>query len=160
MNEVWNLDPIYKGFEDPAFENDMAKLKEAVAEINDFAAKLPEIEPAEGLRRGIALQEAFSDLISKLAGYASLRQAANTLDPTAGSHMGRVMSLYSGVAAAFATFKEWATKLPDLMELVASDDSLKDYTFLFQSMKKSSAYLLPGIGEAVMRSEEHTSSSH
>ena len=150
MNEVWNLDPIYKGFEDPAFENDMAKLKEAVAEINDFAAKLPEIEPAEGLRRGIALQEAFSDLISKLAGYASLRQAANTLDPTAGSHMGRVMSLYSGVAAAFATFKEWATKLPDLMELVAADDSLKDYTFLFQSMKKSSAYLLPGIGEAVM----------
>ena len=150
MNEVWNLDPIYKGFEDPAFENDMAKLKEAVAEINDFAAKLPEIEPAEGLRRGIALQEAFSELISKLAGYASLRQAANTLDPTAGSHMGRVMSLYSGVAAAFATFKEWATKLPDLMELVAADDSLKDYTFLFQSMKKSSAYLLPGIGEAVM----------
>ena len=150
MNEVWNLDPIYKGFEDPAFEADMAKLKAAVAEINDFAAKLPEIEPAEGLRRGIALQEAFSDLISKLAGYASLRQAANTLDPTAGSHMGRVMSLYSGVAAAFATFKEWATKLPDLMELVAADDSLKDYTFLFQSMKKSSAYLLPGIGEAVM----------
>ena len=41
MNEVWNLDPIYKGFEDPAFEADMAKLKAAVAEINDFAAKLP-----------------------------------------------------------------------------------------------------------------------
>ena len=27
MNEIWNLDPIYKGFDDPAFEADMASLK-------------------------------------------------------------------------------------------------------------------------------------
>ena len=24
MNDVWNLDPIYKGFDDPAFATDMA----------------------------------------------------------------------------------------------------------------------------------------
>ena len=29
MNEVWNLDPIYKGFEDPAFAADLAALKTA-----------------------------------------------------------------------------------------------------------------------------------
>ena len=28
MNEVWNLDVIYKGFEDPAYEKDLAALKE------------------------------------------------------------------------------------------------------------------------------------
>jgi len=60
------------------------------------------------------------------------------------------MALYSGVAAPFAAFKEWATKLPDLMELVGSDPELKDYTFLFHNMADSSKYLLPGIGEAVM----------
>ena len=27
MNEVWNLDPIYKGFDDPAFEQDLNALK-------------------------------------------------------------------------------------------------------------------------------------
>ena len=27
MNEFWNLDPIYKGFDDPAFE---AELEEAI----------------------------------------------------------------------------------------------------------------------------------
>ena len=27
MNDVWNLDPLYQGFEDPAFEADLEKLK-------------------------------------------------------------------------------------------------------------------------------------
>jgi len=150
MNEVWNLDPIYKGFDDPAFEADMAALKDAVARIEAFAATLAQAEPLAGLKEGIALQELFVELLSKLAGYASLRQAADTKNPEAGSRMGQVMALYSGVAAPFAAFKEWATKLPDLMELVGSDPELKDYTFLFHNMADSSKYLLPGIGEAVM----------
>ena len=104
MNGLWNLDPIYKGFDDPAFESDLEKLKQKVAEIGAFTASLADAEPLEGLKKGIALEEEVTMLAYKLGGYASLRQAANTLDPTAGSHMGRVMSLYSGVAAAFATF--------------------------------------------------------
>ena len=27
MKETWNLDPIYRGFEDPAFAADLEKLK-------------------------------------------------------------------------------------------------------------------------------------
>ena len=150
MNEFWNLDPLYKGFDDPAFETDMAKLKDEVAKIMAFAEALPTLEPIDGLRRGIALQETFSELVNKLAGYASLRQAANTRDGEAGSRMGQVMALYSGVAAPFAAFKDWASKLPNLMELVEGDESLQDYTFLFKNMADSSRYLLPGIGEAVM----------
>ena len=150
MNEVWNLDPIYKGFDDPAFGADMDALKELVSDITAFAAALDQTSPVDTLRRGIALQEQFYELVNKLAGYASLRQAADTKDAEAGSQMGRIMSLYSGVAAPFAAFKEWATKLPDLMELVDGDADLKDYHFLFENMRKSSKYLLPGIGEAVM----------
>jgi oligoendopeptidase F len=104
MNEVWNLEPIYKGFDDPAYEADMSALKEKVNEITAFAQQLSTVEPIQGLRDGVALQEAFSELVGKLAGYASLRQAADTRDPNAGSCMGRVMSLYSNVAAPVAAF--------------------------------------------------------
>ena len=150
MNEVWNLDPIYKGFDDPAFGEDMQALKELVEKIQAMAAQLPQMEHLQGLKQGIALQEQFSDLVSKLAGYASLRQAANTRDPEAGSRMGQVMQLYSGVAAPFAAWKDWASKIDNLQELVAGDEELKDYTFLFKNLAESSKYLLSGIGEAVM----------
>ena len=33
MNEVWNLDPIYKGFDDPSFEKDLTALKEKLNAI-------------------------------------------------------------------------------------------------------------------------------
>ena len=134
MNEVWNLDPIFKGFDDPAFEADMQEMKSLVERIGAFAEGLPQMEAVAGLTEGIALQERFFELVGKLAGFASLRQAADTRDSEAGSRMGQVMQLYSGVAAPFAAFKDWATKLPNLMELVKADENLKDYTFMFENM--------------------------
>ena len=45
MNEFWNLEPIYKGFDDPAFADDMAGLKAKTEEILAFAAALPSAPP-------------------------------------------------------------------------------------------------------------------
>ena len=150
MNGCWNLDPIYKGFDDPAFEQDIQILKEKVAQCAAFAAELANLEPLDGLKKGIAQEEELNELIYKLAGYASLRQAADTRDAQAGSQMGRIMGIASGVAAPEAAFKSWASKLPNLMELVAEDETLKEYTFLFKNMADSSRYLLGGKGEEIM----------
>ncbi len=150
MNDIWNLDPIYKGFDDPAFGADFDALKQKAADFNAFAAKLADMNAAEGLCRGIALQEELSHVIYKLAGYASLRQAANTKDPDAGSQMGRIMSVISDISGAEAAFQDWAAKLPDLMELVKSQPQLQPYEFLFTNMAESSRYLLPGMGEEIM----------
>ena len=150
MNGLWNLDPIYKGFDDPAFEGDLENLKQKVTAINAFTATLADIEPLAGLKQGITLEEEVNMLAYKLAGYASLRQAADTRDPQAGSQMGRVMGVISGVAAPEAAFKSWASGLPNLMELVESDEVLKEYTFLFKNMADSSRYLLAGRGEEIM----------
>ena len=150
MNEVWNLNPIYQGFDDPAFAADMEAFRVGVEKIKDFAEKLTGMDPLEGLKQGIALQEDLTVLAGKLFLYPSLRQSADTRDSEAGSKMGQVMALYSGVAAPMAAFKDWASKLPNLMELVAGDPDLKDYTFMFENMADSARYLLPGVGEAVM----------
>ena len=150
MNEVWNLDPIYKGFDDPAFEADLAAAKEKLAAFTAFTATLAEADPAEALCRGISMEEELSELAGKLGLYASLRQSANTRDGEAASQMGRLMAVYSGMAAPEAAFKDWASKLPNLMELVSADEKLRDYTFLFGKMAESSRYLLPGMGEQIM----------
>ena len=150
MNSTWNLDPIYKGFDDPAFASDLKELERQVDAIVSLSARLPETEALAGLREGIAIQEKITKLVDKLANYASLRQSADTRDPEAGSQMGRVMAVYSGIAAPQAVFQDWAAKLPNLMELASQDETLKDYTFLLGKLKEGSRYLLSGSGEAVM----------
>ncbi len=150
MNEVWNLDPIYKGFDDPAFEADIAAGKEKLQEFADFTAGLKDMDPAAALRKGIALQEQIEALVSKLGLYASLRQSANTRDPEAASQLGRLMAIYSAMAAPDAAFREWLSKLPNLMELVDADEELRDYRFMLGKIAESSRYLLPGRGEQIM----------
>ena len=159
MNDVWNLDPIYQGFEDPAFEADLEKLKAVVAAMGTLAESLEQMEPMKALKEGICLQEDATVLLYKLYGYASLRQSADTKDSAAGSQIGRIMAIYSGAAAPVAAYKSWATSLPNLMELVQSDEDLKVYTFLFQNMEDSSRYLLPGRGEEIMAKMEMSGSS-
>lgn len=149
MNEVWNLDPIYKGFDDPAFEQDLAKLDALSGEFTAFTRDLGG-DALETLRRGIDFEERITKVMERLAGYASLRQSANTKDPQATSQMGRIMALYSGLASPEAAFKDWASKLPNLMELVSQDEVLSGYRFLFENMADSARYLLPGMGEEIM----------
>ena len=41
MNSQWNLEPIYRGFSDPAFEADLTALREKVDAFAAFCAALP-----------------------------------------------------------------------------------------------------------------------
>ena len=78
MKEIWNLDPIYRGFEDPAFGADMEKLKNMAQQYNAFAADLESLDGLAGLRKGIVWEEELTALARKLATYAQLRQSVNT----------------------------------------------------------------------------------
>lgn len=149
MNEVWNLDVIYRGFDDPAFAADMEKLEKLVKDYAAFAGKLDRQTPLDGLKKGIALEEALTVLTAKLGEYASLRQSVNTRDAEAGSRLGQVMQRISGAAGAQAQWREWVSKIPDLMVLVAGDETLKDYTFLFERLLRNSTHLLGSLGEQI-----------
>lgn len=149
MNEVWNLDVIYRGFDDSAFAADMEKLEKLVKDYAVFAGELDRQTPLDGLKKGIALEEALTVLTAKLGEYASLRQSVNTRDAEAGSRLGQVMQRISGAAGAQAAWREWVSKIPDLMVLVAGDETLKDYTFLFERLLRNSTHLLGSLGEQI-----------
>ncbi len=150
MNEVWNLDPIYTSFEDPSFTADLEELKTQVDAFSAFTQTLETQMPIDALRLGIAYEEKTSQLVGKLIEYASLRQSADTRDAEAGSRFGQILALYSAIATPDATFRDWASKLPNLMDLVRSDETLKDYEFLFANIADSARYLLSGRGEEIM----------
>ncbi len=149
MNEFWNLDPIYKGFDDPAFEADMNALRQYVADFNAFTGTLPGMAPIDGLKAGIAWWEKITELVSKLANYASLRQSTNTRDTEAGSRLGQIFQMLSATAGAETVLKQWITALPNLMELVKADEDLADYTYLFENLLKDSTHLLGAQGEEI-----------
>ena len=78
MYNTWNLDPIYNGFDDPRFEEDLKKLGQLSGEFAALTGKLDQMEVLEGLRQSIAMQEQLNDLGSKLVEYAMLRQSVDS----------------------------------------------------------------------------------
>ena len=151
MNTTWNLDVIYKGFADPVYAGDLQALEKNLQAFDAFSQTISQsMDAAAALREAVALQEKIAVLADKLATYANLRQAANTKDQEAGSQMGRILALYSTLAAPQAAFEGWASALPNLMELVEQDEMLRDYRFLFANMQENSSHLLPGLGEEIM----------
>ena len=150
MNDVWNLDPIYKGFDDPAFEADLSDVKKKIEAFCAMCKTLDSGSPLENLKDGILLQEQISELAGKLGLYASLRQNADSRDAEALSQLGRLMGAFSAMAAPEAAFQEWAAGLPDLMALALQDTVLQEYSFLLDKMRTSSRYLLGSRGEEIM----------
>ncbi len=151
MDGRWNLDAIYRGFDDPGYAADVKALEEAIQAFALFAGNLPEEqEPGKALCRGVQLQETISELIEKLLNFGYLRQAADAKDSEAGSQVGQLMALYSRLAAPQAAFEGWASQLPDLIELVRQQEPLREYTFLFANMQENSCHLLPGLGEEIV----------
>ena len=149
MNEVWNLDPIYRGFDDPAFAADLQSLREMAAQFNAFAANLEGLDALEGLKQGILWEEKLTALAMKLLEYAQLRQTTDTRDSQAGSYMGQGMQILSTTAGAEAAWKAWAAAQPGLMELVKADEDLRAYEFFFENLLQGSTHLLGEKGEEI-----------
>lgn len=150
MNERWNLDPIYQGFDDPNFEADLNTFQARCQELEQLTQNLEAMEPMDALRQSIELQERLVSVGYRLAGYASLRQSAETKNTQASSAMGRVMAVFSTTAGPTARFERFAAKLPNLMELVERDELLRQYRFYFRRIQETSRYILPGEGESIM----------
>ena len=134
MNTQWNLDRMYAGFDDPKYLEDFATFEKKVTEFINFTKTLDAAEPLEGLKNGIRLKEELDHVSDALSSYPHLRSATNTKDVEAISQSGRIMGVYSNMAGANAVFRQWVCGIPNLMELVAQDDFLRDYSFLFQGM--------------------------
>ena len=150
MAYTWNLDKIYRGFDDPAFAADLDALKAQVGRFDLLTKALADMDPALALAQGVELLESITDLANKLAEYATLRQAANTTDAEAGSWLGQVLAVFSEAAAPEAAFKAWAAALPNLMELAAEDETLREYGYMLTDWAESSRYLLPGQCEKII----------
>lgn len=89
-HQRWDLSKLYWGPDDPQIDADIARAKkEAEAFRARYYGKVHTLS-AEALREAIAAQEAFSDKLGKLGGYASLAFSADTQDDVIKSLIARV----------------------------------------------------------------------
>lgn len=142
MNEKWNLDILYTGFDDPAMTKDLEALDGAIAAYKKLAADAEKLPHAELIEQYLAQSEAMQALTSKLYIYASLRYSGDTTDTEASSMTGRLMAKTSAVAAADTKLQQIIAGYEDLEAILAGNEKLAEYRFLLTNIQKDSRYLL------------------
>ena len=142
MNEVWDLSPLYKGFDDPQYAEDFSALQEAVAEYRNVPAKMAEMEAGAFLHYALSLDEKINEIGNRLGSFTSLRSSTNTQDVDAVSNMARLQRLFSECSAASAAFQSYVGKLENLDELIAADPFLQEYAYLLRMTKADAKFTL------------------
>ena len=142
MNYEWSLDVLYKGYDDPKFAEDSAKLDEALARTNKFAEEIASMPHREAVLEYIRQGEEDQLLLMKLYSYASLRMSANTRDTESASVTGRLMGKLGSTAKARTKIETYIASLADLDALIASEPLLKEYEYMLHNLRDAQKHKL------------------
>ena len=149
MNGTWNLEILYRGFDDPEFTKDGTLLSEAIEEATAVAEEAEKLSHTELLKKYIDVSERISHYATKLIIYSNLRYSANTADTEATSNMGRIMGMLSEIAAPTAKISKVIAGYADLEEVIDREESLLEYKYLLTNIRRDSKYLLGDREETV-----------
>ncbi|MBR3005614.1 MAG: M3 family oligoendopeptidase [Erysipelotrichaceae bacterium] len=158
MNKEWSLDVLYKGYDDPNFQEDEKQLDELIKEFVAFAEDLNG-DPKDVLVRSLYLVEKLNGKASDLFSFASLSQATNTSDTKAAAILGRLSSKMSALAVPNTALTKYVAGLEDLDAVIASDPLLKEHEFYLKNIKESAGYTLSPEVEKVISLYEISGSS-
>ncbi|MBQ5444099.1 MAG: M3 family oligoendopeptidase [Erysipelotrichaceae bacterium] len=158
MNKEWSLDVLYKGYDDPKFQEDEKQLDELIKEFVAFAEDLNG-DPKDVLVRSLYLVEKLNGKASDLFSFASLSQATNTSDTKAAAILGRLSSKMSALAVPNTALTKYVAGLEDLDAVIASDPLLKEHEFYLKNIKENAGYTLSPEVEKVISLYEISGSS-
>ena len=159
MNYEWSLKELYQGLDDPAYEADVKSLEKAVESFVKLVAEAKE-KAAEDSAEAILLQEEeIMQLMYKLEGYLSLRQAVESENGDVMAQLNRIMRIYSNVMATEAAAQKILAKIADVDELAKTSDVVKAYTFMLKETKKKATHLLSDDVEEMISAMDMTGGS-
>ncbi|WP_455714265.1 M3 family oligoendopeptidase [Anaerosporobacter sp.] len=150
MNTEWSLDVLYKGYDDPAYQQDLGKVDTLINKIHTFAENLGKGSDKDTVTSYIELMEEFSLLITKLYSYTELRESTDTTNGETTSYLNRIQLKISKTSKDSAKIDKYIANIANLENIVASDESLKDYTFYFKELKDRASHTLSDDVEEVI----------
>ena len=142
MNEKWSLDPLYRGFDDPALAEDLSELREMCGNYNRFAANLNNMKPAEALHSYIQQKNDIEKLAYNIGCFAALSANADTGCTRAMSLSDKVSDICSTVSGADSLLSSYVSSVKELDSLIEADPLLKEHEYYLHGIVKNAVHIL------------------
>ncbi len=141
MQNTWDLSFLYKGFEDEAYQADLAKYPEMIARQKALlGADLPDLTKLEQL---FALDEELSALGDRLGTYAGLTLAADANNAAAAQYDDKLSIIGNERSLVWSAITRYVGGLDNLEELIAQSEQLQTIAFALREMKNDAKHVIP-----------------
>lgn len=150
MNKEWSLKELYSGYEDKAFQAAIDGIDEKIEAVKQAVSELTTENAAAGIKKVLLAMEEMNDLAERPILFCSLMQSANTMDADASAYIEQIYRKLSESTKAETRFREFVAQVPELEELIASDELLTEYTYFLKKIKQQAGYVLSAEVEEVI----------
>lgn len=152
MDRRWNLDHLYKGF-DEEFLKDVQLLKELLDNNKKYYKKEGN---EENLVQYLKDENQLADLVEKLFKYVNLVMSADTSNLEAIKYASNLENMLADFAEDQAKIHKW---LANISFETMNSDYIKEHVFYLNEIKENNKYLLDDKSEAVLAAMKTTGSS-
>ena len=161
----WDLTALYAGIDDPAVKRDLDRAdRYSVAFEEDFKGKLAALRtvptPARRFPSAVKRFEQLDDLLGRLASYAGLIHAQNTVDPVRAKFYGDVQERLTSASTHLLFFTLELNRIDDAkLEAAMADPELGYYRPWLEDIRKDRPYQLEDRVEQLFHEKSVTAYS-
>lgn len=141
MNMKWDLDILYKGYDDPKYQSDYQKVLELIKEMNKASENLSHDKEVECICQELKYEERLQELLEELFTYSSLRSSTNVNDFEALTEMGKLQMALQETVGASVKFTKFLKDV-DLDKLAETNETIKEYLFILKNTKEEAQHML------------------
>jgi pepF/M3 family oligoendopeptidase len=154
---TWNLDDLYKGF-DQAYENDMISLEHLIDERITLVRSIGTIDDVSLIDSILTLGEKTSILARSLSSFASLTMATDVTHAEAPKHLARLQAIFRKSTKEDVIFQRHLETL-DLDMLATQSSRIKDHLYSLKRDVEDASHLLSEDEELLYSGMRELSSS-
>ena len=142
MKTNWDLTVFYKDFDDPAFARDLASLPELVKALSDTIAAENDNAAAK-IRTIVEQTESLTLRMERVAMMAMLTMSIEAEHPQANAAQSPLNRVFMAVSQVESSFSRYLASLPNLDEIIESDEELKKRGFALREFADHARHQLP-----------------
>ena len=141
MKNTWDLSFLYESFEDEAFQADLKRWPEMLAEEEHLLAA--EMDDLTKLEKLVEADEAITSLARKLRSFVSNTLATQANHGVAQQYADKMSLIGNKARLVDSAFTRFVGSLENLDDLIARSEKLQPVAFALQEMAKQAQHSIP-----------------
>lgn len=138
----WSLEKLYKGLDDPKFNEDILLFDDLASKLNDESKKLGKGDALTSLENFLLAIEKYQVIATKLFAFVSLSLATDSTNSAFNNQMVVLRQKAIKTTLAFTLFEKFVAGVENLNEIISKSELLSEYKFMLTEIKEKSIHLL------------------